>query len=524
MVRAKDTPNFIGNRIGVFGILSVFEQAQRFGLTYGQVDVLTGTKLGRAKSGTYRTADVVGLDTLAHVIGTMESQLQADPFHPYFSVPSDVQTLLEKKAARTKVRGRLFIKVGRDILDFDAQSGEYVAADATVDDEVLKLLSERDPIKRLQGLRESTHPQAQFVWAVLRDTFHYSAVHLQDIAQTARDGDLAMKWGFGHKQGPFELWQAAGWKTVADWITADIQAESLSQAPLPQWVSQGPVAQAQGVQTARGSWNPSTQQFEGRSQLSVYQRHWLAPLQVGETSAQRTTTVFEDDAVRAWCIEQPEAEGVLLLSFKTRMHTLSPDVVEGIIRAVDVAEAHYCALVIAQDGEPFSAGADLKAILPIFEKGGAPAVEPIEKRMQEMVMRLRYAQVPVVAALAGLALGGGCELAVHCAHRVTHLETYIGLVEVGIGLVPGAGGLTYCARRAAELQQLGAPDAPLLAYLKRFALTVASAQVSSSAVEAQQLGFLRESDSIVMHRDEVLYAAVSAARSLADSGWRPPLA
>jgi 3-hydroxyacyl-CoA dehydrogenase len=205
------------------------------------------------------------------------------------------------------------------------------------------------------------------------------------------------------------------------------------------------------------------------------------------------------------------------------MHTLSPEVVRGIVHAVDLAEASFKALVIGQVDDPFSAGADLKVMLPAFEQGGAGAVEPIEREMQDMVLRLRYAQVPVVAALAGLALGGGCELSVHCARRVAHFETYIGLVEAGIGLVPGAGGLTFCARRAAELQTEAAPDAPLLAFVKKFALAVASAQVSKSALEARKIGYLQSSDPIVMNRHELLYVAVHTAHSLAESGWRPPL-
>ena len=525
VVRAKDTPNFIGNRIGVFGMLSVFEQAKRFGLSPEQVDVLTGTKLGRAKSGTYRTADVVGLDTLAHVINTMHSQLEHDPFHAYFGVPAVVQRLIEQGALGQKSGAGFYKKVGRDILRFDTESGDYVPADTKVDPEVLSLLAERDPAKRLEGLRNSSHPQAQFVWAVLRDTFHYSAVHLQDIAETARDLDLAMKWGFGHQQGPFEIWQAAGWKTVADWIREDIeQGKTLSQTPLPAWAESGPVAEAQGVQTAAGSWNPRTQEFEGRSNLPVYQRQWLPPLQWGEASSLGTHTVFENKAIRLWTIDHPEAKGILLLSFNTYMHTLSPDVIEGVFQALDLAEAEYDALVIAQQGEPFSVGADLKAIMPTFEQGGAKAIEPIERRMQDMVLRVRYAQVPVVVAIAGMALGGGCELAVHAAHRVAHLESYIGLVEVGIGLVPGAGGLTYCARRAAELQQYAAPEAPLLAYLKGFAQAVASAQVSTSAEHARQLGYLREADTVVMNRNELLAVAVNSARALANGGYRPPLA
>lgn len=525
VVRAKDTPNFIANRIGVFGMVSVFEQAKRFGLSYGQVDVLTGTPLGRAKSGTYRTADVVGLDTLMHVINTMASQLKDDPFHPYFRPSKALSTLVEQGALGQKTKAGFYKKVGPDILRFDLDTGTYQASDRQVDEQVLRLLAERDPTKRLQGLRESTHPQAQFVWAILRDLFHYSAVHLAEIAETARDLDVAMKWGFGHKLGPFEIWQQAGWQQVAEWITSDIEAgKALSDAPLPDWVFKGPVAEHQGVQNATGSWNPHTAQFQARSTLAVYERQWLMPLQVGELAAEPTHTVFEDEDVRAWCLDHAEAQGVLVLSFKTPMHTLSPAVVEGVIRAVALAEQEYSALVIAQQNDPFSAGADLKAMLPVLEQGGVTAIDALEQRMQAMMLKVRYAQVPVVVALAGMALGGGCELAVHSAHRVAHLETYIGLVEAGIGLVPGAGGLTYCARRAAELQQLTAPDVPLLAYLQGFALAVANARVSTSAIHAQHLGYLRESDTLVMNRNELLYVAITTARAMANSGYRAPLA
>ncbi|WP_454007294.1 3-hydroxyacyl-CoA dehydrogenase/enoyl-CoA hydratase family protein [Alcaligenes sp. Marseille-Q7550] len=524
VVHAKDTPNFIGNRIGVFGILSVFEQARRFGLTYEQVDELTGTRLGRAKSGTYRTADVVGLDTLAHVIRTMQDHLPDDSFHEHFGLPPEVQGLIDAGALGQKTGAGFYRKKGREIQRFDAEQRDYVPADRTIDPDVAAILAVRDPAERLRQLRESTHPQAQFVWAVLRDTFHYSAVHLQDIADNARQLDLALKWGFGHKQGPFEIWQAAGWRQVTQWIMQDIQyGKALSSQPLPDWATRGPVWEAQGVHTSAGSWNPAQGRFEGRSMLPVYQRQIGAPLLVGEVDPMETHTVFEDESVRCWTLPAPHPQDVLIVSFKTKMHTLSPGVVRGLVKAVELAEASYQALVIAQTGEPFSAGADLKAILPLFEQRGVAAVEPIEREMQDMVLRLRYAQVPVVAALAGLALGGGCELSVHCAHRVAHFETYIGLVEVGIGLVPGAGGLAFCARRAAELQAQGAPDAPLLAYLKRFALAVASAQVSRSALEARQIGYLRESDTIIMNRHELLYVAVRQALALACAGWRPPL-
>src|SRR5690606_8194727 len=256
------------------------------------------------------------------------------------------------------------------------------------------------------------------------------------------------------------------------------------------WVFNGPVNDAQGVHTAKGSWNPTAQAFQPRTGLPVYQRQVGAPRLVGESSDLDAQTVYEDDAVRCWTLPAPHPSDVLIVSFKTKMHTLSPDVLKGVQHAVDIAEGSFSALVIGQLADPFSAGADLKSMLPLFESGGPGAVEPIERAMQDMVLRLRYAQVPVVAALAGMALGGGCELALHCARRVAHFETYLGLVEAGLGLVPGAGGLTWSARRAAELQALGAPDAPLLAYLKRFAFPIAQATVTTSALHARQIGYL----------------------------------
>ncbi|OWT63847.1 3-hydroxyacyl-CoA dehydrogenase/enoyl-CoA hydratase family protein [Candidimonas nitroreducens] len=524
VVRAKDTPNFIGNRIGVFGILSVFAQAQKFGLPYDLVDELTGTRLGRAKSGTFRTADVVGLDTLEHVIRTMRDGLPDDPFRAHFETPPVLAALVAKGALGQKTGAGFYRKQGKAILRLDPATGEYVPADSRVDEGVAAILAERDPAARLRALRASEHPQARFVWAVLRDSFHYSAVHLAEIADTARQVDQAMAWGFGHARGPFEIWQAAGWRDVAGWVAEDIAAgQALSSAPLPAWVTAGPVWEASGVQTAEGSWNPRAERFEPRSALPVYRRQVAAPRLVGEPDSLHAKVVFENPAVKCWTLPEPHPQDVLLLSFNTKMHTIGPDVLHGVMQAVDLAEASYAALVIGQLEDPFSAGADLKAMLPVFAAGGPAALEPVERQMQEVSLRLRYARVPVVAALAGMALGGGCELAVHCAARVAHFETYIGLVEAGIGLVPGAGGLTYCARRAAELRADAAPDAPLLACLKRYALAVASAQVSRSAPDAQHIGYLLPSDTVVMNRYELLYVAVRQAHAMAESGWHAPL-
>jgi 3-hydroxyacyl-CoA dehydrogenase len=213
----------------------------------------------------------------------------------------------------------------------------------------------------------------------------------------------------------------------------------------------------------------------------------------------------------------------LIASFKTKMHIISPAVTEGVLRAVKLAEEQYEGLVIWQPSEPFSAGADLAGMVAVYQKEGHNAIEQAERRLQEMVLALRYAQVPVVVGLAGMALGGGCEMSVYAASRVAHIETYIGLVEVGVGLIPGAGGMAYAARRASEQQALGAPAAPLLSFLAKFAEAIAGAKVSRSALEARQIGYLRESDPIVMNVNEVLYVAVREAARLAASGWRPPV-
>jgi 3-hydroxyacyl-CoA dehydrogenase len=307
--------------------------------------------------------------------------------------------------------------------------------------------------ERLKLLREAEGAEARFLWAILRDQFHYAAVHLESIAETARDIDFAMRWGFGSRQGPFELWQQAGWKQVATWIQEDIDAgKALSKAPLPEWVFKGPVADAGGVHTEQGSWSASAKKFIPRRKLPVYERQFFPEDVLGskapafETAG---TTLHEDDAIRLWTLDGAN-DDVLIASIKTKMHAISPDVAEGLAMGVDLAEKSYKGMVIWSNDEMFSAGADLQAMLPAFMMGGAKAIEGAEAELQNVMLKLRYAAVPVVSAIRGIALGGGCEMAVYSAKRVAAMESYIGLVEVGVGLVPGAGGLTYIARRAAE--------------------------------------------------------------------------
>ena len=524
VVRAHDTPNFIANRVGIAGMLGTMKEAENFGLTYDVVDDLTGKKLGRASSGTFRTADVVGLDTMAHVVKTLQDHLtlESDPFYDSYGTPAVLQKLLDLKHLGQKSKAGFYKKVGRDVLRFDLEAEEYVPGGQKAD-EVYGRMLKRPAAERLRLLRGAEGAQGQFLWAILRNGFHYAAVHLGTIADNARDVDQALRWGFGMQQGPFELWQEAGWLEVATMVQEDIDAgRALSKAPLPDWVFNGPVAEAGGVHTAEGSWSPSAQKFVARRALPVYEKQLFPEKLRGEALPDfRTagTTLHEDDAIRLWTLDGE----VVIASIKTKMHAISPDVADGLVMAVDIAEKDYRAVVVWSGDEPFSAGADLQAMLPAFMVAGVSAIEGAEEELQNAMLRIRYASVPVVSAVRGLALGGGCELAVYSARRVAHMESYLGLVEVGVGLVPGAGGLTYIARRAAE-NAARSTGKDLLPFLTEGFTAAAMATVGMGAPASQKLGYLLESDVVVPHKDELLFVALNEAKALATGGWRAPLA
>ena len=525
VVRAKDTPNFIANRVGIAGMLATIKEAETFGLSYDVVDDLTGKKLGRASSGTFRTADVVGLDTMAHVIKTLQDNLHDDPFFTSYATPPVLEGLIKAGALGQKAGAGFYKKVGKDILRLDPAKQDYVPAGGKADEIVGRMLK-KPPAERLKLLRESKNPQAQFLWAILRDAFHYAAVHLGDIADSARDVDFAMRWGFGMKHGPFELWQAAGWLQVANWVKEDIDAgKALSKAPLPAWVFEGPVASHGGVHQPEGSWSAAHARWVAPSTLPVYQRqHFregvfgagvVEPLKSG-------TELFRNDEARVWTLDGE----VAILSITAKLHLISPLVVEALLKAIEIAEGGYKGLVIWSPDDVFSAGANLEALMPVFMKSGAKGIAPEVKKLQDAFLRMRYASVPVVAAMRGIALGGGCEMAVYAARRVAAMETYIGLVEVGVGLVPAGGGLAYIARRGAEMAGAGNSANPANADIMKFVTdgftNAAMAKVGTSAIESRKLGYLLWSDVIVPHKDELLFVAITQAKAMFASGYRAP--
>ncbi len=553
VVRAKDTPNFIANRIGVFSMLATKHHAEAFNLGFDMVDALTGRYLGRPKSATFRTLDVVGLDVFAHVVNTMRENLTEDPWHKHFELPGWFQYLVDQGALGQKTKKGIYQKIGKEIHVLDLHTREYRLSDAKVDDGVKDILRERDWSKKLAGLRANPHPQAQFLWAVFRDGFHYCALHLGTIANNARDLDFAVRWGFGWDTGPFEIWQAAGWQQVASWIAADIAAgKAMANTPLPSWVTDPARI---GVHSMQGSYSAASGTYQPRSALPDYQRQLFPDALIGETR-HYGETVFETDEVRLW----HTGDNIAILSFKSKMHTISNEVLDGVLRAVDEAEAHFGALILWQTEPPFSVGANLLQMMQglqetpeagMFGKlkgavnrvkftaagggsmgdlfnaatGNVPKVEAGIAKFQQTSMRLKYAQVPTIAAVDGLALGGGCEFSIHCSRIVATLESYIGLVEVGVGLLPAGGGCKEMVQRAAAEAQRFANDSrvDIFPFVRRYFQNIAMGEVAKSAELAREMGYLRPSDRIVLNRFELLHIAKEEAKALNATAYRPPL-
>ncbi len=521
VIRARDTPNFIANRIGIFSVLATMKHAERLGLGFDVVDALTGPAIGRAKSATYRTSDVVGLDTMAHVVKTMFDTLPDDPWHSLFATPPVLAALVAQGALGAKTKAGFFRKVGKDIQVLDPATRDYRAAAGQAAPDVAELLKIKSPTEKFARLRSSAHPQAQFLWAIFRDLFHYSAYHLAQVADNARDVDLAIRWGFGWQMGPFETWQAAGWNDIAAFLAEDIAAgKTLADAPLPAWVTGTKVTAAHGVHTAQGAYSAGRDTFAARSTLPVYRRQLFPDPVLGESS-DTGTTIFETDALRMWHL----GDDVAIVSFKTKAHTIGGAVIAGLNRAIDEAERNCAGLVIWQTKEPFSFGADLSELAPAIAAKQWEVIDSVVANFQKTALRLRYSLIPTVCAVRGTALGGSCEFIMHSDRVVAAFESYIGLVEVGVGLLPAGGGTKEFAIRAAEEVKRGANGSQMdqFPFLRTYFQTIATATVAKSALDAKELGYLRPADIVVMNGYELLYVAKAQAKALALAGYRPPL-
>ncbi len=512
VVRAKDTPNFIANRIGVFSMLATLHHAAQFKLGADDVDALTGPIIGRAKSATYRTADVVGLDTFAHVVKTMSDTLPNDPWNKLFVLPDWMKAMIEKGAHGQKTGIGVYKKAGKEILVFDATKGDYRASAGAVAPEVESILKLKNPSEKMQKLRDCQHPQAQFLWAIFRDLFHYCAVQAESICHNLRDLDFAVRWGFGWSAGPFETWQAAGWQQVAKWIQEDIAAgKTFTKTALPAWATE---STRTAVHSNEGSFSPAQNKISPRPKNALYARQLFPERLLGET-AEYGKTLWENDGVRLWT----SGDGIGVLSFKSKMHAIGQEVLDGVIKSVAYAENNLKGLVVWQTEQPFSAGANLAQVSGLLAAKNYTAAEAMVKTFQDASQALKYSYVPTVAAVSGLALGGGCEFVMHSTRAVVALETYMGLVEAGVGLIPAGGGCKELAIRAAQSARGG----NIFHFVKMAFETIAMAQVSRSGEHARELGLLRPTDMVVFNPNELLYIAKQQALALAESGYRPPL-
>jgi 3-hydroxyacyl-CoA dehydrogenase len=503
VVRAKDTPNFIGNRIGVFSLLAILHHTKAFGLSLDEVDALTGTLIGRPKSASYRTLDVVGLDTMSFVVNVMQKGLSSDPWRHYFELPKFIQDLIAKGYVGQKSEQGIYRKEGKVITVINPETGNYAAPTAEVAPDVKAIFKIKDPKARFQALSESSHKQAQFLWAIFRDVFHYAAYHLESIATTTADIDNAMKWGYGWQQGIFEFWQAAGVKEITALIEKDIKSgKTLASVSLPKWTEadfyHGDKAYAPGKNT-----------YEIGSSLSVYERH---------LNLSNRKIVYENEGIAAWTLA---GYNILIASFKSKANTVNAAVLQGLQEALALAEKSYEGFIIYQmQGEHFSYGADLTVVQAAAKSGDYREVEKLLDEFHATGIALKYARVPTIAVVRGSALGGGCEIVMQCSKAVAFVESYLGLVEAGVGLLPAGGGTKEFALRAAQK----ALHDDLDAYLADAFATISMAKTSSSAHEAVKLGYLRESDVIVFDADALLYSALHEIQAMNFRGYVAPVA
>lgn len=511
VVRAKDTPNFIANRIGVFSLLTTLHHAQEMSLGLDEVDALTGTLLGRPKSATFRTMDVVGLDTMHHVVDTMKNQLSDDPWHKAFHLPEWISKLIKQGHLGQKTGQGIYRKRGKVIEVFDLNHNEYREAKGSVDHEVKAIMKLSDPKERMLQLWRSSHPQAQFLAACYRDLFHYCAYHLAEIAETVRDVDLAIRWGFGWQHGPFESWDVAGVNTLKVLIEQAIESgHTMCDASLPAWLDK-----TDAFYSDKDAYAPNDESFKGRRQLSVYQRQFF-PDGVLKETRRHEEVLYENSGVRLWHLK----DDIAVVTFKSKANTISQTVLDGLNEALNLAENQCQGLIIYQhDLNNFSSGADLKGVADLLHAKKIKALEAMIGDFQKLAMRLKYSPIPVVAAVRGRALGGGCELMMHCDAVVAGFESYPGLVEAGVGLIPAGGGCKEMARRCAT----DAGNADLMAFLSPVFEQIAMAKVAGSAPDALRLGYLRPQDNWVMHSQEVLYTALEKVKFLQAQNYAPPI-
>ncbi|HQX29122.1 MAG TPA: 3-hydroxyacyl-CoA dehydrogenase NAD-binding domain-containing protein [Flavobacteriales bacterium] len=508
-VLCKDTPAFIANRIGVFGIMGLFHLVEEMGLTVEEVDRLTGPVLGRPKSATFRTADVVGLDTLVKVAQGVKDNCPKDEQNALFTIPGYLQQMVDKNMLGSKTGKGFFFKdraAKGEIMALDLKTLEYRAQVkpkfATMD----AAKKEDDLVKRMPILYTGTDKAGDFYRKSFHGLFAYVSHRIPEITDDLYKIDDALRAGFGWELGPFELWDAVGVKTALD----AMNAAGMTVAP---WVAEMLKAGNTSFYKTEGG-KRMYYDAASKSYKPIPRAEGLIVL----ADLPESSVVWKNSQA----VVRDLGDGILSVSWTSKMNTIGAEVIQGLNKAIDLAEAGYKGLVVYNDGALFSAGANVGMIFMMAVEQEYEDLDMAIRTFQNTIMRMRHSSIPVVAAPHQLCLGGGTELCMHADKVVAHAETYMGLVEFGVGVIPGGGGTKEFALRLSD--ELKEGDIRINRMRERF-LTIGQAKVSTSGEEAFDLGYLRPGqDEVIVSRAHQLAHAKACALDLWSKGYtKPPM-
>ncbi|MEO6590561.1 MAG: 3-hydroxyacyl-CoA dehydrogenase/enoyl-CoA hydratase family protein [Pyrinomonadaceae bacterium] len=512
VVPAKDRPNFIANRIGVFSMMATIKEMIEMDLTPTEVDQITGKAIGHASSATFRTSDLVGLDVTAHVVKNLYPAIPDDEDREVFQTPELINTLMEKKLLGDKTAGGFFKKSkdaegNRQILELDLNTFEYKPQEKTKFASIDAAKAIEDVPKRVKTLVWGDDKVGEFLWKTSSRISRYAANRIPEIADTIVEIDNAIKWGFGWEIGVFEAWDAIGVKESVERMKAEGQK-------IPE-----------NVQKMLDSGAETFYKYEN-GQKSFYDLVTGGYKPIADKAGviflksvkDRTGVIKSNSAASLIDI----GDGVACLEFHSKMNSLGGDTVQMLKYAVDEVEKNHTGLVVGNQGGNFSAGANIMMILLAAQEEEWDDIEMGIRQLQSAVMRLRYSSKPVVTAPYGLTLGGGCEISMHGNKTRAAGETYIGLVEVGVGLIPAGCGTKELTMRAMDKAK-ATPDADPLAFLKKTFETIAMGKVATSAQEARSMGILRDSDAISLNGDRLIADAKADVLALASTGYVQPV-
>ena len=511
VVECKDTPNFIANRIGVLCMGASCVYQEETGLSIEEIDAITGPVIGRPKTATFKLHDLVGIDVALMVMKNVYDLVPDDESRELFKAPAFLQRMVDEGRLGRKSGGGFYRKEGKDILVLDLESFEYREAREVSFPSLESAREAKGLPARIQALVSGDDPASAYVWKLLSETMLYSARRVPEICDDLVSVDRALRWGFNWELGPFELWDALGVRATVERIEEEgREVPALVEALLSGGKDSFYSVAGEGADRRRSVFVPG-----GGTLEAIEDRAGVILL---DNVRMRGEPLESNPSASVLDI----GEGVLCVEFHSKMNTISGETLELVRRGVDAAEqGGYAGLVIGNQAPNFSVGANIKELASAALEKDWKTIEGMIRGFHATALKLRYSSIPVVCTVQGMALGGGCEIPLACDAIQAAAETYIGLVELGVGLIPAGGGTREMACRAAEAVPPGYP-VDSFGFLMRYFENISMAKISGSAAEARQLGYLRPVDGISMNRDRALCDARTRVLAIAAEGYRPP--